>query len=125
MRGFQSALLEGLVKCCWSVLTVGVRRCTQGDGRVIRALLITAGFALARIRRADKGEMGREQRANHWKDAFNELVLNKTDTKPWGKIGEKKIVFEQSIFFAGLILLHGFATNIPVPPAFYRTLVCP
>lgn len=82
MRGFQSALLEGLIKCCLSAFNSS-RSITphSRDGRVIRALLITAGFALVRVRKADKGEMGREQSANHCKGAFNELVLNKTDAK--------------------------------------------
>ena len=74
-----------------SLTAAGASRRTQGDGRVIRALLITAGFALVRIRKADKDEMGREQRANHCKDAFNELVLNKTVAKRWGKMGKKTI----------------------------------
>jgi len=49
--------------------------------QLLGLLLVTAGFALVRIRKADKGETGREQRANHCKDAFNELVLNKINTK--------------------------------------------
>lgn len=62
MRGFQSTLLEGFSHAVGlSLTTAAASHCTQGDGRVISALLITAGFALVRIRKADKGEMGREQ----------------------------------------------------------------
>lgn len=55
-RGFQRALSEGFVSVPALSLTAGASHHTQGDGRVTGPL-ITAGSALVRIRRADKGEM--------------------------------------------------------------------
>lgn len=73
-------LLKGFVRGACQVLQV----CPEQQQKHHAALKGTAeliGLSLLRIRRADKGEMGREQRDNHCKNAFNEHVLNKTDAK--------------------------------------------